>query len=321
LGMISMLEVTSQFFLGFTVIIIAFSISFSILYGSTAPNWSNFNQFFSATQNALAGYGNTVENDGFAPYLYFWFGDAMILLYLVITGIVCINMLIALMGNMFNNLVDKQVLKRQRAFAKGDIYMQTEKFLLPPPFNLLHLIVLGTTYFCWDQRRFKRWEPKSHNDAYSVCMILKEMYLLYRKEEIVNNDFFEFNDNDDDDSRLSTTNVKLLPFVNKFFISRRPKQEEFLQHYVEIAVNKKMKTLSRSKIIRAPTATSPVTTITTTTTTTTITSITETVVGSDKDEVSVELDEVIGEEEGTDQVDDDGNDDQDVEVDDGDGDF
>jgi len=293
-----MLEVTGQFFLGYSLIILAFSLSFSILYGSTAEYWSNFNQFFSATKNALAGYDNTVENDGFTPYAFYWFGDVMILLYLVITGIVCINMLIAMMGNAFNNMVDKQILKRQRAFAKGDIYFQTEKFLLPPPFNLIHLMILGTSFCCWEHGRFQRWEPKSHNDAYSICMLLKEMYMFYRKEEIEKSDVIEYDDSDDDEKRLEITNIKLHPFVNKFFISRRPKEKEFLQHYVDIAANRSRGSRAGSRAGSAP-STPPLpafVTSSTTTTTRTVTSPTK-----KKDDEQVQLDEVIGEEEGADE--------------------
>jgi len=206
-------------------------------------------QFFAATQNALAGYNNNVDNDGFAPYAFYYIGDFLLLFYLVITAIVCINMLIAMMGNRFNFLVEKQILKRQVAFAKGDIYFQTEKFLLPPPFNILHLLILGLSYPWWENRKFQRWLPKNHNDAYSICMNLKEMYLEFRKAEIESGETNTPDDADDDDKKLAKINVRLHPFVSVFFRKRRPKEKEFLQHYIAIAETRSKKLQKKAKAI------------------------------------------------------------------------
>jgi len=170
----------------------------------------------------------------------------VILMYLVITAIVCVNMLIAMMGNKFNFLVEKQILKRQVSFSIGNIYFQTEKFLLPPPFNMLHLLYLGLTYPFWRKQKFQRWEPKAHNDAHSICMTLKEMYLYYRKEELeklANGEIEEEDDDDDDDNaKLVKTNIKLHPFVSAFFKKRRPKEKEFLEHVLQQYLQKEAMT-------------------------------------------------------------------------------
>jgi len=175
-----MIPIAGQFLLGFGTIVVGFGASLNLLYGSMSESWSSLHQFFSSVLNALTGYGNTVTNENFTPYAYLWIGDIFLLLYLILSSIICINMLIAMMGNEFNFLVQHQILKRKAAFARGDMYFQAEKFLLPPPLNVFHLMVLGYARCVFPRLKFRRWLPKVHKPAYLHTILLKEMYLEYR---------------------------------------------------------------------------------------------------------------------------------------------
>jgi len=156
---------------------------------SLSQNWSYLNQLYSGIVNALTGLDNEVYNDGFSPNPLFWFGDILLILLLITSLIISINMLIAMMGAEFTELKDKNILKRKQFFSQGDIYLQAERFLLPPPLNIMHIIILGFTCCCCV---FKRWQPKDYKPPYIHSILVKEMYFTFKSDDAPDiHDFFK----------------------------------------------------------------------------------------------------------------------------------
>jgi len=112
---------------------------------------------------------------------------------------------------------------------------------------------------------------------------------------------------DDDETRLRKTSIKLHPFVDTFFKNRRPKEKEFMEHYVALASAKSFKIaqIQRRSIIRT---------------------LSQTQQRRKTDKDVVELEVVVKETEGADESvtvgddveqEDDDDDDDNVEIDDG----
>jgi len=143
--------------MGFFVIIVSFAGGLNILYGSLSVLWSGGNEYMDSTQNALTGLNNRVDNFVFQPYVVYWLGDATLFVYLIICGIVLVNMLIAMMGSKFQDLTQKHLLLRKQIFAKGSALVELEHAILPSPLNIPHLIFLLMTKPWWPYGEFDRW--------------------------------------------------------------------------------------------------------------------------------------------------------------------
>jgi len=174
-----MIPVVGQFLIGFIVIIISFAGGLNVLYGDTSSLWSGGNEYIDSSLNAFTGIGNQVTNNLFQPYALYWLGDITIVVYFIISGIVLVNMLIAMMGSKFGDLTQKHLLLRKQHFYKGSALIELEHAILPAPFNVPHLIFLLLTKSCWPFGEFDRWMYVVLPNPFSFTGQLRDMWCKY----------------------------------------------------------------------------------------------------------------------------------------------
>jgi len=244
LGLLLLLPVVGQFLMGFFVIIVSFAGGLNILYGSLSVLWSGGNEYMDSTQNALTGLNNRVDNFVFQPYVVYWLGDATLFVYLIICGIVLVNMLIAMMGSKFQDLTQKHLLLRKQLFAKGSALIELEHAILPAPLNIVHIIFLLITKPWWPHGEFDRWMFVVLRNPFIFTGQLRDMwckFLAWKKnphlfddgeeseeeeqEEAADStdEFFQEKDQYDVNASEDELNAyvsqlnKIKPFIDKYF--------------------------------------------------------------------------------------------------------
>jgi len=239
LGLINLLPIVGQFFIGFSVIIISFGAGLNMLYGAFSSEWSGGQEYIDSLQNALAGLNNRVTNNLFQPYLVFWFGDAVIFCYLIICAIILVNMLIAMMNTRFEELSSSFILQRKRNMYKGANFVFLEHTVLPMPLNTFHILwilALKSVQKPTDPFRFfARWTFYTLPVQYVFTGLLRHMWIQYlewkkqpkkddEKENADNGgaDIFKepdrYSPDADGEAELYATHLaSVQPFVNQYF--------------------------------------------------------------------------------------------------------
>jgi len=220
LGLESMIVVSVQYLLVFACFIVGFGAGFSILYGTHSPTFNGLREYFSATVNGFVGYDNSVPNTMFQPYAFYWFGDALLIIYMLISVIMLVNMLIALMGNEFQRLNDKNVIFVKMIQFRGELLYNIRRSLLPPPLNIIHLISILFLGKCiplipvgWKAQKIKKINIAN--------ILLRDMYAkygIYQTSESYNADVLIMEDDDDFIRQKDMANyAKVKPFIQDFF--------------------------------------------------------------------------------------------------------
>jgi len=93
-----------------------------------------------------------IPNDGFVPLPIHWFGDLFMFVYYTLSAILLVNLLIAMMGSKFNDLMEDSSLSDKRIdgewwYEMGKLLIYYERFpFLPTPFNIIQIIVVIIIY-------------------------------------------------------------------------------------------------------------------------------------------------------------------------------
>jgi len=242
-----MIPVVAQFLIGFIVIIISFAAGLNVLYGSVSPMWSGGNEYMDSAINAFTGLDNQVQNNVFQPYVAYWLGDITLFIYLIICGIVLVNMLIAMMGSKFADLTQKHLLLRKQHFYKGAALIELEHSIFPAPFNLPHLIFLFLTKPWWPYGEYDRWIYLMQPNPFIFTGQLRDMWCKYldwldrdkdedeeQPEEEDDEDYFKEKDQYDanaDEDELNAYVSKLVaikPFIDMYFSRWQTRYREAL---------------------------------------------------------------------------------------------
>jgi len=233
-----MIPIVAQFLIGFFVIILAFAGGLNVLYGDVSSLWSGGNEFMDSAKNAFTGLGNQVTNNVFQPYVFYWLGDITLFVYLIVCGIVLVNMLIAMMGSKFSDITQKHLLLRKQQFYKGEAFIEFAHSLLPAPLNIFHVIFLLLTKPCWPFGEFDRWMYYSIPNPFIFTGQLREMWSEYidwlsqkngDKEKKDDDDYFQEKDqydaagDVDEDSAYVAKHAEIKPFMDSYFRTWRGK--------------------------------------------------------------------------------------------------
>jgi len=151
----------------FVLLLAVFIFGFSTVYDLIfAGYWDIFTGYWPTIfSTAKLSIGNIQYSDSaiLVPLPIKWFGNVVIIIYVLIAGILAVNFLVAMMGATFTELWETTELKWHQ--LDGDLLLHYERFLFaPPPLNifqnLVYLVVL-----IWNAviKRFENTEKKHIN--------------------------------------------------------------------------------------------------------------------------------------------------------------
>uniref|UniRef100_A0A6B2KYF7 Polycystin cation channel PKD1/PKD2 domain-containing protein n=1 Tax=Arcella intermedia TaxID=1963864 RepID=A0A6B2KYF7_9EUKA len=127
------------------VMVVGFASAFNLIYGGSEEIFTGWAPSVFTCVTIAFGDQQFITNDEFLPLPLAYFGDLMMIVYVVLSVILLVNLLIAMMGSTYGDLMeDSRPIEGEWSVATGEILLHYERFLfLPPPLNILQFFLFG----------------------------------------------------------------------------------------------------------------------------------------------------------------------------------
>eukprot|EP01123_Difflugia_compressa_P011625 TRINITY_DN4716_c0_g1_i2.p1 TRINITY_DN4716_c0_g1~~TRINITY_DN4716_c0_g1_i2.p1 ORF type:complete len:702 (+),score=84.75 TRINITY_DN4716_c0_g1_i2:233-2107(+) len=136
-AIINMLSDIFNYLFLVAVILLAFAQVFVVLFKDTTGQFNGLRNSFPMLIQGTFGRFSFFTTEGGNTFAY-WLGNALLVVYLIISLILLVNLLIAMMTNTYRNVSDAAM--EDWGFQFASLVIQYERTYWPPPFNLLLLV-------------------------------------------------------------------------------------------------------------------------------------------------------------------------------------